>query len=125
MHGDAAVRLEAFKALEIMATEKEAEPLVRLLCKTPPGPERRNSFKLYESLAFSELILEHILDEHPGANTLQIPFAALGKANTICQLATVFVVARHDFNQTLGVKAVNCRTGTIWRNPHALGKRFA
>jgi len=37
---DAATRLEAFKALEIMATEKEAEPLARLLCKTAPGEER-------------------------------------------------------------------------------------
>jgi len=37
---DAATRLEAFKALEIMATEKEAESLARLLCKTAPGEER-------------------------------------------------------------------------------------
>jgi HEAT repeat protein len=37
---DAAIRLDAFKALEIMATEKDAEPLARLLCKTPPGDER-------------------------------------------------------------------------------------
>lgn len=37
---DAATRLEAFKALEIMATEKEAESLAGLLCKTAPGEER-------------------------------------------------------------------------------------
>jgi HEAT repeat protein len=35
-----AVRLEAFKALEVMATQEDAELLVRLLCKTAPGPER-------------------------------------------------------------------------------------
>ena len=37
---DAATRLEAFKALEIMATEDEAESLAGLLCKTAPGHER-------------------------------------------------------------------------------------
>ena len=37
---DAAIRLEAFKALEIMATEKEAQSLAGLLCKTAPGEER-------------------------------------------------------------------------------------
>ena len=37
---DAATRLEAFKALEIMATEKEADALVALLCKTAPGEQR-------------------------------------------------------------------------------------
>ncbi|MEE8451816.1 MAG: HEAT repeat domain-containing protein, partial [Thermoguttaceae bacterium] len=37
---DAATRLEAFKALEIMATEKEAASLAGLLCKTAPGEER-------------------------------------------------------------------------------------
>ena len=37
---DAATRLEAFKALEIMATEKEAKSLADLLCKTTPGEER-------------------------------------------------------------------------------------
>jgi len=37
---DAATRLEAYKALEIMATENEAESLARLLGKTPPGEER-------------------------------------------------------------------------------------
>lgn len=37
---DAATRLEAFRALEIMATDKEAESLARLLCKTEPGEER-------------------------------------------------------------------------------------
>ena len=37
---DAATRLEAFKALEIMATEKEAKSLADLLCKTAPGEER-------------------------------------------------------------------------------------
>jgi len=37
---DAATRLEAFQALEIMATEKEAQSLVGLLCKTAPGAER-------------------------------------------------------------------------------------
>jgi len=36
----AATRLEAFKALEVMATEKEAASLARLLCKTAPGEER-------------------------------------------------------------------------------------
>ena len=35
-----AVRLEALKALEVMASEKELEALVGLLCKTPPGEER-------------------------------------------------------------------------------------
>ena len=35
-----ATRLEAFKALEIMATEKEAGALAALLCKTAPGEER-------------------------------------------------------------------------------------
>jgi HEAT repeat protein len=34
------VRLEAFRALEIMAAEKDAVPLVALLCKTSPGKER-------------------------------------------------------------------------------------
>jgi len=37
---DAATRLDAFKALEIMATEKEAQSLAGLLCKTAPGEER-------------------------------------------------------------------------------------
>jgi HEAT repeat protein len=37
---DAATRLEAFKALEIMATENEAESLAGLLCKTAAGEER-------------------------------------------------------------------------------------
>lgn len=37
---DATTRLEAFKALEIMATEKEAESLAVLLGKTAPGEER-------------------------------------------------------------------------------------
>ncbi len=37
---DAATRLEAFKALEVMATEKEAESLAHLLGKTAPGEER-------------------------------------------------------------------------------------
>jgi HEAT repeat protein len=35
-----AIRLEAFKALEIMATDTDAESLVRLLSKTRPGDER-------------------------------------------------------------------------------------
>ena len=35
-----ATRLEAFKALEIMASAKEAEALVGLLCKTSEGDER-------------------------------------------------------------------------------------
>ncbi len=34
------VRREAFQALEIMATGREAEALVRLLCKASPGEER-------------------------------------------------------------------------------------
>jgi HEAT repeat protein len=33
-------RQEAFKALEIMATEKDAEALIDFLCKTSPGEER-------------------------------------------------------------------------------------
>ncbi len=37
---NAATRLEAFKALEIMASAKEAEALVGLLCKTGEGDER-------------------------------------------------------------------------------------
>ncbi|MBC8873331.1 MAG: HEAT repeat domain-containing protein [Planctomycetes bacterium] len=37
---DAATRLEAFKALEIMATEKEAESLASLLAKRAEGEER-------------------------------------------------------------------------------------
>jgi HEAT repeat protein len=37
---DAATRLEAFKALEIMATESEAKSLADLLRKTAPGEER-------------------------------------------------------------------------------------
>jgi len=37
---DAATRVEAFKALEIMGTEKEAPALAVLLCKTPSGEER-------------------------------------------------------------------------------------
>ncbi len=37
---NADTRREAFLALEIMATPKEAEPLIRLLCKTSPGEER-------------------------------------------------------------------------------------
>ena len=37
---DAATRLEAFKALEIMATGKEAQSLAGLLCKTAAGEER-------------------------------------------------------------------------------------
>jgi HEAT repeat protein len=37
---NAAARLEAFKALEIMATEREAESLADLLRKTAPGEER-------------------------------------------------------------------------------------
>ena len=37
---DAAIRLEAFSALEIMATEKEAESLAGLLGKTAEGEER-------------------------------------------------------------------------------------
>jgi len=37
---DAATRLVAFKALEIMATEKEAKSLAGLLCETAPGEER-------------------------------------------------------------------------------------
>jgi len=37
---DAATRLEAFKALEIMATEKEAKSLATLLGKTAAGEER-------------------------------------------------------------------------------------
>jgi HEAT repeat protein len=37
---DGATRLEAFKALEIMATEKEAGALAALVCKTAPGEER-------------------------------------------------------------------------------------
>ncbi len=35
-----AVRLEALKALEVMASEKELDALVGLLCQTPPGEER-------------------------------------------------------------------------------------
>jgi HEAT repeat protein len=35
-----AVRLEAFRALEIMAMEKDATRLVALLSKTPPGEQR-------------------------------------------------------------------------------------
>ena len=37
---DAATRLEAFRALEIMATEKEADSLADLLRKSTPGAER-------------------------------------------------------------------------------------
>jgi HEAT repeat protein len=37
---DPAIRLEAFKALEIMATEAEADSLAALLGKTSPGEER-------------------------------------------------------------------------------------
>ena len=37
---DAATRFEAFKALEIMATDKEAQSLAGLLCKTAAGEER-------------------------------------------------------------------------------------
>jgi len=37
---NAQTRLVAFNALEIMATEKEADSLIRLLCKTPAGEER-------------------------------------------------------------------------------------
>jgi HEAT repeat protein len=37
---DAATRLAAFQALEIMATEKEAQSLADLLCRTEPGEER-------------------------------------------------------------------------------------
>ena len=37
---DAAIRLETFKALEILATETEAESLAGLLCRTAPGEER-------------------------------------------------------------------------------------
>ncbi len=37
---DGATRLEAFKALEVMATAKEAEALAALMCKTAPGEER-------------------------------------------------------------------------------------
>ncbi len=37
---NAATRLEAFKALEIMASEKDAGPLVALLGKATPGEER-------------------------------------------------------------------------------------
>ena len=37
---DEAVRLEAFRALEVMATEKDATHLVDLLSKTPPGTLR-------------------------------------------------------------------------------------
>ena len=37
---DGATRLEAFKALEVMATEKEARALASLLCKAAPGEER-------------------------------------------------------------------------------------
>ncbi len=37
---DAATRLEAFKALEIMATENEVRSLAGLLCQAAPGEER-------------------------------------------------------------------------------------
>ncbi len=37
---NAATRSEAFKALEILATEKEANALVALLCRTAPGEQR-------------------------------------------------------------------------------------
>ena len=37
---NAAIRRQAFMALEIMATPAETEALVSLLCKTPPGEER-------------------------------------------------------------------------------------
>ena len=37
---NAATRSEAFKALEILASEKEADALVALLCKTAPGEQR-------------------------------------------------------------------------------------
>ena len=37
---DSATRLEAFAALEIMATQNEAQALAGLLCRTSPGEER-------------------------------------------------------------------------------------
>lgn len=37
---NAATRSEAFKALEILATDKEADALVALLCRTAPGDQR-------------------------------------------------------------------------------------
>ncbi|EBA40678.1 hypothetical protein COLAER_00350 [Collinsella aerofaciens ATCC 25986] len=76
-------------------------------------------------LSISNLVLKHFLNEHAGTDALKIPLATFGEANAICKLTAVVAITRDDINHAFGIQAIDCGAGTIRRNPHALGKRFA
>jgi HEAT repeat protein len=82
---DAAVRLEAFKALEIMATAEEAEELATLLCQTKAGAERE---------AAGRAVWMSCLKISDPARRSEPLLAAMGQADVAGECALLPVLAR-------------------------------
>lgn len=87
-----ATRLEAFKALEIMASAKEAEALVGLLCKTAEGDEREAAGRAVW------MVCQQIADPVQRSAAL---LAAMEKGDASAQCAVLPTLARIGTPETL------------------------
>ena len=100
------VRLEAFRALEIMATEEDAAQLVALLSKTPPGEEREaagravwmSCRKIPDAAGRAAPLLAAIKTADAAGQCALLP--SLGRLGGVESLAAVRA-AMHSDNQTL------------------------
>jgi len=90
--GDGDTRLEAFRALEIMATEKEADALVTLLCGTAAGDEREAASRAVW------MVCQKIAD--PKKRSVPL-LAAMAKGDNVVQCATLPTLARLGSQEAL------------------------